>query len=211
MIISRDFGLVDINACWEQMKQFTDNRDSQTHDEIWFVEHKPVYTLGLNSDIKHIINPKDIPIVKLDRGGQVTYHGPGQLIMYTLFDIARLEYSIRRFIELIEKVTIEALACCKLAAAGNRNAPGVYVDSKKIASLGIRVKKGRSYHGVAINHNPDLGPFNGINPCGYEGMRVTSLQELNISIERSDLMDYLESAYQKMLNTEVVRYDPLVI
>jgi lipoyl(octanoyl) transferase len=207
MIISRDLGLIDIHDCWIMMKQFTEERTTETPDQIWFVEHHPVYTLGLNSDRTHIINPVNIPVVELDRGGQVTYHGPGQLVMYTLFDVNRLEYSVRQFVELIENVVIEALSYCQLIANGDRRAPGVYVDENKIASLGIRVKKGRSYHGVAINHINDLAPFKDINPCGIKNMSVTSLKDLNIIVDRNILVGYLELALEKILNKDIRRHE----
>jgi lipoyl(octanoyl) transferase len=207
MIISRDLGLIDIHDCWIMMKQFTEERTTETPDQIWFVEHHPVYTLGLNSDRTHIINPVNIPVVELDRGGQVTYHGPGQLVMYTLFDVNRLEYSVRQFVELIENVVIEALSYCQLIAKGDRRAPGVYVDENKIASLGIRVKKGRSYHGVAINHINDLAPFKDINPCGIKNMSVTSLKDLNIIVDRNILVGYLELALEKILNKDIRRHE----
>ena len=207
MIISRDLGLIDIHDCWIMMKQFTEERTTETPDQIWFVEHHPVYTLGLNSDRTHIINPVNIPVVELDRGGQVTYHGPGQLVMYTLFDVNRLEYSVRQFVELIENVVIEALSYCQLIAKGDRRAPGVYVDENKIASLGIRVKKGRSYHGVAINHINDLAPFKDINPCGSKNMSVTSRKDLNIIVDRNILVGYLELALEKILNKDIRRHE----
>jgi lipoyl(octanoyl) transferase len=160
------------------MRRFTDARDRDTVDEVWFVEHPPVFTLGVNGNRAHILAPGDIPIVATDRGGQVTYHGPGQLVAYVLLDLKRLGLGIRALVELLEGAVIDALAKRGVTARARRDAPGVYVDGKKLAALGLRVRRGCSYHGIAINVNMDLTPFGRINPCGMQGLEVTQVADL---------------------------------
>lgn len=163
---------------FEAMKSFTDTRDETTQDECWLLEHEPVFTQGQAGQAEHVLAPGDIPVVQVDRGGQVTYHGPGQLMVYTLIDIARLGIGVRELVTLLEEVTVATLAEWGIDAAPRRDAPGVYVAGKKIASLGLRVRRGRAYHGLAINVDMDLSPFQRINPCGYAGMPVTRLSDL---------------------------------
>lgn len=175
----KSIGKIDYYACWEQMKQFTESRDSSTPDELWLVEHDPVFTLGLVGKEEHIlIKEHSIPIIRSDRGGQVTYHGPQQIVIYILIDIKRLEFSIRELVTRIENGVISYLAELGIVANGDRDAPGVYVAGKKIASLGLKIRKGCSYHGLSFNFNLDKTPFSYINPCGYAGLQVVNLSEL---------------------------------
>ncbi len=175
----KTIGKIDYYDCWEQMKQFTESRDSSTPDELWLVEHDPVFTLGLAGKEEHIlIKEHSIPIIRSDRGGQVTYHGPQQIVIYILIDIKRLEFSIRELVTRIENGVISYLAELGIVANGDRDAPGVYVAGKKIASLGLKIRKGCSYHGLSFNFNLDKTPFSYINPCGYAGLQVVNLSEL---------------------------------
>jgi lipoyl(octanoyl) transferase len=182
-LIVKSLGQQDYRETWEAMRTFTDIRDADTLDEIWLVEHPPVYTLGRNGDPAHILNAGNIPIVESDRGGQVTYHGPGQLIAYTLFDLNRLGIGIRSLVTGLENAVIGTLSQYGIKAESRRDAPGVYVDGKKIASLGLRVRKGCSYHGLSLNVDVNLEPFSNINPCGYPGLGVTQLVELNATMK----------------------------
>jgi len=174
-------GLTDYQMCWQAMKDFTESRTPQTADELWVVEHEPVYTLGQAGKLEHILNPGAIPVVKSDRGGQVTYHGPGQVVVYVLADLKRTGLTIRGMVQALEQAIIDTLADLGLASACRKpGAPGVYVlaadgTHSKMAALGIKVRKGCSYHGVALNVDVDLAPFEGINPCGYEGLKTVSL------------------------------------
>ena len=160
------------------MKEFTDARGRDTADELWFLQHPPVYTLGKNAKAEHILNAGEIPVVNADRGGQVTYHGPGQIVVYTLLDLNRLGLGVRQLVTLIEQSIIDCLAGYGVVANSRREAPGVYVNNAKIAALGLRVRKGCSFHGLALNVDMDLEPFTRINPCGYQGLEVTRLSEL---------------------------------
>lgn len=160
------------------MRRFTDARDAASADELWFLEHPPVFTLGLKGDASHILAALDTPVVRTDRGGQVTYHGPGQLVVYTLIDLERLKLGVRALVCALENAVIETVAQYGVAAHGRRDAPGVYVGERKLAALGIRVRRHYAYHGIAINVAMDLAPFDRINPCGYEALEVTQLSEL---------------------------------
>jgi lipoyl(octanoyl) transferase len=160
------------------MQRFTDERDASTPDEVWFLEHPPVFTLGMNANPAHLLAPGDIPVVQIDRGGQVTYHGPGQLVVYPLFDLRRNGFGVRDLVTALERAVIEYVAELGGTAECRRNAPGVYVDGKKLASVGIRIRRGASYHGIALNVNMDLEPFQRINPCGYQGLEMTQLANL---------------------------------
>lgn len=194
-------GKIDYHECWEQMKNFTEQRDTNTPDELWLVEHDPVFTLGLAGKEEHIlIKEHDIPIIRSDRGGQVTYHGPQQIIIYILIDLKRLDFSIRELVTRIENGVIDYLASLGINANGDRDAPGVYVAGKKIASLGLKIRKGCSYHGLSFNFNLDKTPFSYINPCGYSGLQVVNLselvtakQELGMNQEARKLAVYLNS------------------
>jgi len=171
----KDLGVQDYIQTYNAMRDFNNKRDSGTVDQIWLLEHPPVYTLGLSDKTEHLLNTADIPVIKTDRGGQVTFHGPGQLIAYLLIDLNRRPYAIKKLVSLMETSVIEYLNNCGIKAGRKSGAPGVYVHGQKIAALGVRVRKGGTYHGLALNINMDLKPFEGINPCGYEGMVCTQL------------------------------------
>lgn len=171
-------GQQDYQACFEIMQRFTRDRTEETPDEVWLLYHNPVFTQGQNGKPEHVLNPGQIPIIQTDRGGQVTYHGPGQLMMYTLIDIKRKQLTIRDFVTALEEVVIELLAEYNIAANSKREAPGVYVNEKKICSIGLRVKQGRAYHGIAFNVDMDLSPFARINPCGFQQLEMTQFSAL---------------------------------
>jgi len=167
--------MVDFASTFESMKVFTAERTPTTEDEIWLLQHPPVYTQGLSGKAEHILDAGDIPVIHIDRGGQVTYHGPGQWIAYVLYDLRRAGITIRELVERLEKAVVNLLADYGVAAYGDPGARGVYVQGRKIAALGLKVSRGRSYHGLSLNVDMDLSPFAGINPCGYEGLEVTSV------------------------------------
>ncbi len=165
-------------ACWQAMREFTDKRNASTSDEMWLVEHPPVYTQGQAGKAEHLLDkPDDIPLVQSDRGGQVTYHGPGQLVVYPLLDLRRLKLGVRDLVTGLENTVVDLLGYYGLEAAAKADAPGVYIAGRKIASLGLRVRKGCSFHGVALNVNMDLRPFLSINPCGYPGLEMIQLKD----------------------------------
>jgi len=171
----RHLGLTAYEPTWRAMQTFTDDRQSSTADEIWFVEHPAVFTLGLNASREHLLSPGDIPVVQIDRGGQVTYHGPGQLVVYPLIDLRRRALSVRELVMALENAIIGYVAELGVTAQGSREAPGVYVQGAKLASVGLRIRRGASYHGVALNVSLDLAPFDRINVCGHRGLAVTRL------------------------------------
>ncbi len=171
----RRLGMVDFASTFESMKVFTAERTPTTEDEIWLLQHPPVYTQGLSGKAEHVLDAGDIPVIHIDRGGQVTYHGPGQWIAYVLFDLRRAGMTIRELVERLEVAVVNLLADYGVAAYGDPGARGVYVQGRKIAALGLKVSRGRSYHGLSLNVDMDLSPFAGINPCGYEGLEVTSV------------------------------------
>lgn len=171
-------GPLPFEPTWREMQRFTDERSDETRDEIWFVEHPPVFTLGLNADPAHVLDPGPIPVVKIDRGGQVTYHGPGQLVIYPLLNLRRHVLGVRELVVALENSVIDYLATLGIAAAGRREAPGVYVNGGKLASVGLRIRRGASYHGMSLNVCLDLAPFQRINVCGYQGMQVVRLSDL---------------------------------
>lgn len=168
----------DYVPLWREMQRFTDQRDDGTPDELWFTEHPPVFTLGLAGDRDHLLAPGDIPVVHIDRGGQVTYHGPGQLMVYPLIDIRRARIGVRQLVCALETAVVRMVAAFGIRAAGKRDAPGVYVDGRKLASIGLRIRRGASFHGMALNVDMDLEPFGRINPCGYRGLEMTDLARL---------------------------------
>ena len=174
----RHLGRAEYEPTWRAMQRFTDERGSATPDEIWFLEHPPVFTLGLNASRTHLLAPGDIPVVQIDRGGQVTYHGPGQLVVYPLIDLKRLAFGIRDFVSALEGAVIALAAQYGIEAEARRSAPGVYVAGRKLASVGVRVRRGGTYHGLALNVALDLEPFRRINPCGYQGLEMTQLSVL---------------------------------
>jgi lipoyl(octanoyl) transferase len=173
--ILRRLGRVDYAPAWRAMQAFTDARDEHTPDELWFLEHEPVFTQGLNGKPEHLLATGDIPVVGIDRGGQVTYHGPGQLVMYALVDLRRRRIGVRELVIALENAVITLAAAHGIAATGRREAPGVYAGGRKLASIGLRVRRGCSYHGLALNVDMDLEPFGRINPCGMAGLAMTQL------------------------------------
>jgi lipoyl(octanoyl) transferase len=176
--ILRWLGRAEYEPTWRAMQRYADSSGPGTPDELWFLEHPPVFTLGLNARAEHLLAPGDIPVIHIDRGGQVTYHGPGQLVVYPLLDLTRLRLSVRALVEAIDRTPTATAAVWGIAAAGRRDAPGVYVAGRKLASIGLRIRRGRSYHGLALNVAMDLEPFRRINPCGYAGLEMTQLAEL---------------------------------
>jgi lipoyl(octanoyl) transferase len=177
---ARWLGRVEYEPTWRAMQSFTDTRTASDPDQIWALEHPPVYTLGMNAKQEHVLAPGNIPVVPIDRGGQVTYHGPGQLVVYPLIDVRRLGLGVRALVVALEEGIIGHLASLGIEAYARREAPGVYVAGAKIASIGLRIRRGACYHGIAYNVAMDLGPFLGINPCGYAGLAVTDLRTLGI-------------------------------
>ena len=201
MAVIRNLGLQNYESIWHDMQQFTQNRSPETMDEIWVVEHFPVYTLGLNGKREHLLNTGNIPVINSDRGGQVTYHGPGQLVIYTLLDIKRLKINIRELVTLLEQAMIRTLAQQGIIAFSRADAPGVYVNDKKIGSIGLRIKKNCSYHGLSLNNDMDLRPFDHINPCGYSDLKVTQLSDLGINISTNQLASSVIQAITTALQT----------
>lgn len=183
----RQLGLQDYQTVWHSMQQFTAERTAKTVDEIWITEHPPVYTLGLNGKRKHVLQTSDIPLLETDRGGQVTYHGPGQLVVYFLVDLRRLAMGPRQAVTLLENAMVNTLSQYGVSAQARADAPGVYVEGKKIGALGLRIKRGCSYHGLSLNNDMDLTPFQHINPCGYAGLQVTQLADFGINIHTHEL------------------------
>jgi lipoyl(octanoyl) transferase len=186
----RSFGRTDYETTWRAMQAFTDTRTPDTHDVIWLTEHEPVYTLGLAGRREHLLRDNSIPVIKVDRGGQVTYHGPGQLVAYLMFDLRRAKLGVREMVRRIESAVITWLAMHHIRAYGKTDAPGVYVErdgrEAKIAALGLRVRNGCTYHGVAVNVDMDLSPFSDIDPCGYPGLAVTQLADFGVHVSVND-------------------------
>lgn len=187
ILIIRQLGRREYQPTWQEMRDFTDKRSESTPSELWVVEHPPVFTQGQAGKAEHLLGPGDIPVVQTDRGGQVTYHGPGQLVIYLLISLREAGIGIRRLVSMMENAIIGLLAGYDIEAEARTDAPGVYVDGKKIASLGLRVRRGCTYHGLALNVSNDLEPFQRINPCGYEGLEVTSTRLLGIKGDQSVL------------------------
>jgi lipoyl(octanoyl) transferase len=192
----RDLGRRELRDVWDEMQAFTEARTETTQDEVWFLEHAPVYTLGLRADRSHLLAPGDIPVVPIDRGGQVTYHGPGQLVVYVLIDLRRRGWGPRQLVQALENAVIDTVGAYGVTAVARRDAPGVYVAGAKLAAVGLRVKRHCSYHGLAVNVAMDLAPFVGINPCGYEGLAVTDLRSL---CGRDDLAAFRHDLEPKLL------------
>jgi lipoyl(octanoyl) transferase len=176
--VLRWLGRVEYEPTWRAMQRLVDARGPETPDEIWFLEHPPVFTLGMNSKPEHMLGTGDIPVVQIDRGGQVTYHGPGQLVVYPLLDLGRAKLGVRALVQGIERAIVATVAEWGIEAYGRRDAPGVYVGPRKLASVGLRIRRGCSYHGLALNVAMDLEPFRRINPCGYAGLEMTQVSEL---------------------------------
>lgn len=184
-------GRVDYVPTWKAMQSFTETRSAGTRDEIWFLEHPPVFTLGLNAKPEHVLAPGDIPVVQIDRGGQVTYHGPGQLVIYPLIDIKRAQFGVRQLVIALETAVIRMVADWHIEAHSKREAPGVYVKECKLASVGLRIRRSCSYHGLALNVAMDLEPFQRINPCGYVGLEVTDLRSLGVTVGVREVVERL--------------------
>jgi len=184
---------------WRAMQEFTDERNESTPDEVWFCEHPPVFTMGLNASREHLLAPGDIPVVQIDRGGQVTYHGPGQLMVYPLIDIRRANIGVRKLVTALEQSVVDLAAEYDVEAAARPDAPGVYVDGDKLASVGLRIRRGASFHGMALNVDTDLEPFSRINPCGYAELEMTDLHRLGIELQLEETSDKLLSHLLKHL------------
>lgn len=193
-LIVRDLGRRDYQPTWQAMRDFTDSRNAQTPSELWIVEHPAVFTQGQAGKAEHLLTPGDIPVVQTDRGGQVTYHGPGQLVIYLLLSLREAGIGIRRLVSIIEQSIIDVLAAHGVQAEARADAPGVYVAGRKVAALGLRVRRGCTYHGLALNIDNDLEPFSRINPCGYAGLEATSTQLLGIEATRMELADAVVTA-----------------
>ncbi len=204
----RRLGCREYAAVWQDMRTFVDARTAATADEFWLLEHPPVFTLGLAGSRAHLLDPGTIPVIASDRGGQVTYHAPGQLIAYVLLDLKRLDLGPRELVRRLEGAVIATLATYDIGGERRPGAPGVYVDGEKIAALGLRIRHGCSYHGLALNVAPDLAPFTRINPCGYAGLKVTSLATLGVVCDLSAVMDRLEGALQHALYAPGAKVSP---
>jgi len=187
IIVVRSLGLQEYEPLWRGMQQFTNTRSSSTPDEIWFTEHPPVFTLGLNASREHLLAPGEIPVIQIDRGGQVTYHGPGQLMIYPLIDLKRARLGVRDLVTALEQTVVDLSAEFGVEACSRSDAPGVYVQDRKIASIGLRVRRGASYHGMALNIDVDLEPFSRINPCGFSDLEVTDLNTLGVMQGRDEI------------------------
>jgi len=194
-LVVRELGRQTYEPVWRAMQEFTNTRDETTPDEIWFTEHDSVFTLGLNTAPEHLLAPGDIPVIQIDRGGQVTYHGPGQLMVYPLIDLRRAELGVRDLVTALEQSAVNLAADYGIDAASRCDAPGVYVDDIKLASVGLRIRRGASFHGMALNVDVDLEPFSRINPCGFEGLELTDLARLgadsDLGIVRDRLLPHL--------------------
>lgn len=183
----RDLGTVAYAEAWEAMRRFTTARGPTTVDEVWLLDHPPVYTLGLNGKPVHVLDPGTIPVLRSDRGGQVTYHGPGQLVVYVLVDLARRSLGLRRLVYVLEQAVIDLCAGLGVEVERRAGAPGVYAGDAKLAALGLRVRRACSYHGLALNVDMDLSPYAGIDPCGYAGLGVTRLRDLGVAVGIADI------------------------
>jgi lipoyl(octanoyl) transferase len=192
LIVVRLLGRRDYEPLWRNMQQYTETRSPQTPDEIWFTEHPPVFTLGLSASREHLLAPGNIPVIQVDRGGQVTYHGPGQLMIYPLIDLKRAGLGVRDLVTALEQTVVDLLADFNIAAASRKDAPGVYVEGRKVASVGLRVRRGGSYHGMALNIDVDLEPFSRINPCGFSDLEVTDLTALGIGASPAEIQARLQ-------------------
>jgi lipoyl(octanoyl) transferase len=205
-LMVRDLALQDYTTVWQAMQQFTDQRNATTLDQLWLLEHNAVFTQGQAGKAEHLLFPGDIPVVKVDRGGQVTYHGPGQLVVYVLLDLKRRNIGVRQLVTLLEQVLIELLAGYGIKAYAKADAPGVYVDGAKIASLGLRVRKGCTFHGLALNVNMDLSPFGRINPCGYAGMQMIQSKDLGGPQSVAEAKQRIVQCFQQQLNVATLQH-----
>ncbi|HRP35626.1 MAG TPA: lipoyl(octanoyl) transferase LipB [Gammaproteobacteria bacterium] len=192
--VVRRLGRVEYEPTWRKMQAMTEARGADQPDELWFLQHPPVFTLGLNGRREHLLAPGDIPVVQVDRGGQVTYHGPGQLVVYPLLDLGRRGLGVRQLVCALERAVIRCVASYGIEAVGDRDAPGVYVAGRKLASIGLRIRRNCCYHGVALNVDMDLEPFQRINPCGFQGLEVTQLADLGAKHPMERVAADLEAA-----------------
>lgn len=200
--VVKRLGQVAYEPTFQAMQDFTATRTAETPDELWIVEHPPVYTLGQAGKPEHILEDIGIPIVKIDRGGQVTYHGPGQVVIYLLLDLSRLKIKVRELVTAIEQAVIDFLAAQGVAAVRREGAPGVYVGEAKIAALGLKIKNGCSYHGLALNVDMDLYPFTAINPCGYAGLNVTQIRDLGVPLTAHEAGEQLSQHLLQQLDQQ---------
>ncbi|SFN68480.1 lipoyl(octanoyl) transferase [Izhakiella capsodis] len=205
-LIIRQLGLQHWALVSEAMHRFTDQRDEQTRDEIWLVEHPPVFTQGQAGKSEHLLTPGDIPVMQSDRGGQVTYHGPGQQVMYVLINLRSRRVGVRQLVSALENTVIATLAHWQIVAAARPDAPGVYVEGRKICSLGLRIRNGCSFHGLALNVNMDLSPFLRINPCGYAGLEMTQISHFYQGITLSDVQPLLITAFARQLGIDTLHW-----
>lgn len=192
--VVRRLGRVEYEPTWRKMQAITEARGADQPDELWFLEHPPVFTLGLNGRREHLLAPGDIPVMQVDRGGQVTYHGPGQLVVYPLLDLGRRGLGVRQLVCVLERAVIRCVAGYGIEAVGDRDAPGVYVGGRKLASIGLRIRRNCCYHGLALNVDMDLEPFRRINPCGFQGLEVTQLTDLGAKHPMERVAADLEAA-----------------
>ena len=199
MLVVKDLGRVDYAPTYQAMQEFNTTRGEATADEIWLCEHPPVFTQGLAGKPEHLLCDVGIPVVKIDRGGQITYHGPGQLVVYLLLDLKRRKLMVRELVKRMEQALIDLLADYGITAERLEGAPGVYVGGAKIGALGLRIKNGCSYHGLALNVDADLAPFGAINPCGYEGMPVTRMSDLCMNVDREEVAARLVAHLRRTL------------
>jgi len=199
-LIVRHRGCLDYEKSWHEMQLFTLNRSAETPDELWFLEHPPVYTLGRNGKQEHLHETGDIPVIKADRGGQVTYHGPGQLIIYALLDMQRRQLGVQSLVRLLEQAVIDLCKHYSIDAERRNKAPGVYVGQRKLAALGLRIRKGCSFHGLSLNIDMDLTPFDHIDPCGYRGMEVTQLKQFGVTASSETIGKYMQDRLENLLS-----------
>jgi lipoyl(octanoyl) transferase len=199
-MLVRHLGQVEYERTWREMQSFTDSRSADTPDEVWYLQHAPVFTLGRNGKPEHLLDTGEIPVIQVDRGGQVTYHGPGQLVVYPLLDLTRLQLGVQSLVRILEQAVIDLLAGHGVTATRRDKAPGVYVDDRKIAALGLRVRRGCCFHGLSLNVDMDLAPFSMINPCGYPGMQVTQLANLDITQPLDTIMRQFQAHFERLLD-----------
>jgi lipoyl(octanoyl) transferase len=204
-LLVRRLGVMAYQESYDVMREFTANRDENTSDEIWLLEHPPTFTQGLNGKTEHLLDPGKIPLIQVDRGGQITYHGPGQLIAYLLLDLRRHKMGVRQLVTAMEQSVIDLVSNYGITANARTDAPGVYVGGAKIAAIGLRVKRGRSYHGLSLNIDMDLTPFSHINPCGHPGMVVTDLRTLGVTDSLEKITDKLLDQLKQQLSITITK------
>lgn len=200
-LIIRHLGEADYETTWRDMQRFTQHRDRNTPDELWFLEHPPVFTLGRNGRREHLHNSGEIPVLEVDRGGQVTYHGPGQLVVYTLLDLNRRQLGVQSLVRKLEQAVIDLCEDYGIESQRREKAPGVYVDDRKLAALGLRVRKGCAFHGLSLNIDMDLAPFAMIDPCGYKDLEVTQLADLGIEASTETLSEQFQKHLERLLKS----------